>query len=313
MGIVIGIDEAGLGPNLGPLVITATVWDVPDPMDEFCFWEALAEIVSCDPSSNDHRCVIADSKSLFQPHKPLTRLEHGLWPALIGLGVSCESLRSFDAAINVTFGFENCAWLHAPWLHQRDLSLPTTDPHEHLTRQQLAWQECRPRLQRVASRIVHPAEFNRLLTRGNKAEVVTQCHLELLREVLSEYDGRPCLVFSDKHGGRNRYAAALSNTWEGDWVETLSESSLQSVYRIGGIQFHFEPRAEQHLPVAFASMVCKYLRELHMRMFNSYWQSLVPGLPPTQGYPVDAHRFYAAIEKKRAKAGLSRDMIWRNR
>ena len=30
MGYLIGTDEAGYGPNLGPLLVTATLWSVPD-------------------------------------------------------------------------------------------------------------------------------------------------------------------------------------------------------------------------------------------------------------------------------------------
>ena len=30
MSYLIGTDEAGYGPNLGPLVISASVWHVPD-------------------------------------------------------------------------------------------------------------------------------------------------------------------------------------------------------------------------------------------------------------------------------------------
>ena len=30
MGILIGMDEAGYGPNLGSLVVAATAWEVPD-------------------------------------------------------------------------------------------------------------------------------------------------------------------------------------------------------------------------------------------------------------------------------------------
>ena len=30
MQYLLGTDEAGYGPNLGPLVVTATVWEVPD-------------------------------------------------------------------------------------------------------------------------------------------------------------------------------------------------------------------------------------------------------------------------------------------
>ncbi len=34
MGYVLGTDEAGYGPNLGPLVVTATLWEVPDDSQE---------------------------------------------------------------------------------------------------------------------------------------------------------------------------------------------------------------------------------------------------------------------------------------
>ncbi len=30
MPYLLGTDEAGYGPNLGPLVISASVWEVPD-------------------------------------------------------------------------------------------------------------------------------------------------------------------------------------------------------------------------------------------------------------------------------------------
>lgn len=36
MGILIGMDEAGYGPNYGPLVVAATAWHAPDAADGFC-------------------------------------------------------------------------------------------------------------------------------------------------------------------------------------------------------------------------------------------------------------------------------------
>ena len=48
--------------------------------------------------------------------------------------------------------------------------------------------------------------------------------------------------------------------------------------------------------VALASMLCKYLREVCMRQFNRFWEKHVPGIEPTAGYPVDAKRFYEAIQ-----------------
>ncbi len=50
-----------------------------------------------------------------------------------------------------------------------------------------------------------------------------------------------------------------------------------------------------HLPVALASMLAKYVRELCMGQFNRYWGHLVPGLQPTAGYYVDAQRFLGEI------------------
>ena len=40
------MDEAGYGPNLGPLVITATVWQVPGDPRKTDFWKSLEPVVS---------------------------------------------------------------------------------------------------------------------------------------------------------------------------------------------------------------------------------------------------------------------------
>ena len=48
--------------------------------------------------------------------------------------------------------------------------------------------------------------------------------------------------------------------------------------------------------VAWASCLCKYLRELSMRAFNRWWAQRVPELKPTAGYPQDAKRFVAEVE-----------------
>ncbi|HXY33053.1 MAG TPA: hypothetical protein VEI07_02435 [Planctomycetaceae bacterium] len=45
MGFVIGMDEAGYGPNLGPLVLTATVWEVPGRWPQRTdFWKVFADV-----------------------------------------------------------------------------------------------------------------------------------------------------------------------------------------------------------------------------------------------------------------------------
>ena len=74
----------------------------------------------------------------------------------------------------------------------------------------------------------------------------------------------------------------------------------------------FRPRADAGGgPVAVASMLAKYLREVCMRQFNRYWAGHVPGLKPTAGYPVDAKRFYADIRPAMAKLGVAEAAVWR--
>src|SRR5579863_1174838 len=53
MGFVIGMDEAGYGPNLGPLVLTAIVWEVPGPPHETDFWKTFAGITRNEAAQED--------------------------------------------------------------------------------------------------------------------------------------------------------------------------------------------------------------------------------------------------------------------
>ena len=62
-----------------------------------------------------------------------------------------------------------------------------------------------------------------------------------------------------------------------------------------------------------ASLVCKYVRELSMELFNQFWSEHVPGLKPTAGYPLDAVRFKQDIAEAQTKLGITDDVLWRER
>jgi hypothetical protein len=63
--------------------------------------------------------------------------------------------------------------------------------------------------------------------------------------------------------------------------------------------------------VALASMTAKYVRELAMHAFNTFWSERVPGLAATAGYPVDAKRWLAEAADAVRAAGIAHDGLWR--
>src|SRR5262249_26392958 len=76
----------------------------------------------------------------------------------------------------------------------------------------------------------------------------------------------------------------------------------------------FTPEADNnYLLVAIASMAAKYLRELCMQLFNSFWTTRIPGLEPTAGYPGDASRFWKEIRPVCDRLGFAHDTLWRQR
>ena len=91
MPFLLGTDEAGYGPNLGPLVISASVWEVPEGVRGDELYPRLQTVIAPaavrsagqprSGSADGQRVAIADSKVLYQSQKGLRLLERGLWAA----------------------------------------------------------------------------------------------------------------------------------------------------------------------------------------------------------------------------------------
>jgi len=117
----------------------------------------------------------------------------------------------------------------------------------------------------------------------------------------------------DKHGGRNRYGELLSSVFGGQRVEHLEEGRPMSRYRMNEMEFRFQTKAEEHFPVAVASMVSKYVREVAMLEFNAWWKQRLPDFKPTKGYPMDAARFLKDIKDELQRQQIPQETIWRCR
>src|SRR2546430_3021216 len=82
MVFVLGTDEAGYGPNLGPLCIAASAWQLPDDAPSDGLYDRLAQIVCNQAKDRGEKLAIADSKCLYKSGDTLELLEHGVLVAL---------------------------------------------------------------------------------------------------------------------------------------------------------------------------------------------------------------------------------------
>ncbi len=319
MAWLVGIDEAGYGPNLGPLVMTAVACRVADPAADL--WHALRGAVRRHGERDDGRLLVADSKLVYSTARGLAWLEKAVLAALLR---SAGPMLFLDLATLLNLvSRDAAAELHAEMWYSGASSLPLAcDPDELAeARAQLdaacgdacvAPEFCR-------SVVVCAPRFNDLTdARDSKAAALGHGLSLLLRACLEETAAEPMTVVVDKHGGRNRYAGLLWEALPGAVLLPREEGTQRSVYDIAGfdrpLRVTFAPRADgDHFPVALASMVSKYLREALMGEFNAFWQGQVPGLKATAGYPGDAARFFAEIRPALEKLGVAERQVWRRR
>jgi hypothetical protein len=314
MSWIVGLDEAGYGPNLGPLVQAAVAARVPEGVE--CLWTCLAKGVRRASEPDDGRLLIDDSKLVYAGPHGLSRLEHGVWSIVGGAPVG-DLLACIACEPTLT------ELTSEPW-YQSDESRPIACDLTEITSNGVHYTAALAENGidfRVVRCMVTPApRFNALLDRWrSKASVLALGVIELLKEQAQSLPpDEPVVFVIDKQGGRNFYAAMIQTAFPDCWVTPLCESAECSEYRLYGggreIRLMFRPRAEQaSLPVALASMVAKYLREVFMRQFNRYWLERVPGLQPTAGYPGDSRRFYKAIRPVMKEMKIPRAAVWRRK
>ena len=319
MPYLIATDEAGLGPNLGPLIVSATAWELPDEIAPGDLFDALQDsIVSTAKEADGQRFAVADSKQLYKPGGTKAHLERGVLVALASLERQVESWRAlFDTLDPISSQYRDSI----PWYKGYDEPVPLDIDADalavHCQGFVEACRDCGVRLCDVRSRVVYPPEFNQQLESYGKGELLSHLTLGLTADLAAPLTG-PISIVCDKHGGRNRYADLLADHFPDAFIEIHGEGRELSAYafRSAGRRFDacFRTKAESILAVGLASMVSKYLRELSMRAFNRFWDERInDNLRPTAGYPQDAKRFRKDIAEKQRELQIDDDLLWRQK
>ncbi len=316
--LVVGIDEAGFGPRLGPLVVTRTAFVSGSGSLE----EKLAAAVSRNASARGSRLRVDDSKQIYKGRKGLDTLEK------TALSFWCTARGAMPGRLEDLLAPVLAKPLDltaAPWYGALPLALPlpvAARREEISPSQRLLAETCRSAEVRFAGfrscLIPEPCFNDGVEVWDSKARFLAELVLDLIGSLPDSCSDLDVEIYVDKLGGRNRYGEILASRLDPASIETEEESRALSRYiarekgRTVSIEF-VRSGDSKHLPVALASIFSKYLREIFMILFNTFWKRHQPGIRPTAGYPLDASRFLDEITRTAEEAGVDLAALVRQR
>jgi hypothetical protein len=299
--IRVGVDEAGYGPLLGPLVIGAAAFRVSGDGARPTMRERLRGIVcraGSAPAKGDRPLPVEvdDSKRVY-PRLGVLGLAKGVATCVAGSGhvpaADLEDwlLRFADRPAS--------AFAAEPWFAgASEARLPAWAPPGDV-RARMLERGVEPLGVFVSP--VTPPEFNeRVDATGNKGRVLFLATMALVSRVLAAWPGEDFDVTLDREGGRLDYEGYLADVFPFRPIakEASPRGEAAYVFEDGGrrVRLRFATGADgEDLSTALASMAAKLTRELFMARLNAWFSARREGLQPTAGYTEDGRRFLADV------------------
>jgi len=278
--VYVGIDEAGLGPILGPLCIVRTAVAAENTDG---FTQLFKEVEQ----------GVADSKKIHQNAFDISPIEQ---VALGGIQFLTKKVPNNAAELFELFG-EKPTDRTLPWQQgAEELKLPISSPDVK------PWNIPGVEPIGIDGVLVHPVTLNSARRSGvNRANLELQYISKIVATLPQTYQEYEMVV--DRLGGRVYYGEVLQQFWPDSTITVVDEAKMKSEYTANSpdgkkrtIKFLVSGEENSAL-VAMASCTAKYVREVHMTLFNKYWMTRYAKLKPTSGYWTDAMIWMRTVNK----------------
>ena len=294
--LVLGVDENGLGPRLGPLVATSLTLQTPRyARAALCARGLSLGLTDSKKTGGFGRMGFIESVALAL----LKRVGSGVPDCADALVDGLHARGRVELLARCPDG-ATAAQCWAP-----ELRLPAFGGDasfgEELIERLIGRSELR--VIDVQSRLACAGMLNSRLAQGtNKLAVDLELFEDLIASARARHGG-PLLAVCGMIGGIRDYASRMTSLGPGE-PQRLPGRRAQRRYAIDGLgEIRFEVDADaRHLPVALASIVGKYVREICMLRIGRFYRRADPSLELSSGYhdPVTS-RFIEQTEPLRRR------------
>ena len=319
MAVLVGIDEAGFGPILGPLVVSSSALSLPRDLLKCDLWQVLRRSLSSRRKRLAGRLLVADSKKAYSKSIGIKHLERTVLTALKCLGQEPATLIELAEWI-----CPNCIGrLSAyPWYQDAASFCLSSDGADRAIASAVLTDDLASNameLLSLESYCLDVAHYNKMVAAvKNKANVLFTATCHLIQTAYDNFGGDDLHIMIDRQGGRVHYRRHLQRMFGQMELKILRESPATSSYELKaggrGMRLHFVVGAdERFLPVSLASMTSKYLRELLIGSINRYFNGFCADLKPTAGYWTDGLRFIEDIRTNLPNVRFDKEQLIRSR
>jgi ribonuclease HII len=297
MAVLVGIDEAGFGPILGPMVVSSTTLTLPDRFIRADLWHLLQKSAADKRRHLAGRLLIADSKKVYSRSLGIKHLQRTVLACLRCLYTQPTALGELLLMLCPDF-LERLA--DYPWYEQAadyEISVDQADIEIAAGVFSNDLKANGMQLLTVRSCCLDVEYYNKMVAAvKNKANVLFTATSVLIKAAYDNFAADGLQVVVDRQGGRVHYRKNLLRMFPDSELKIIRESPNASSYELKTpgrkMRLHFVVGADAHfLPVALASMVSKYIRELLVANINRYFAEFDARLKPTAGYWKDGLRF----------------------